>query len=494
MKASSPKPPKAKKGAASEAAEKRPLSSGEPRQPTARKGRSADAKLVSPSPWARELDFDDLIYTPHTVFALLTMVMAILLGLRYYYYPTMDVVANVKVGLAAAAFTFIGFGALHLPDSLLVRPHPAVWRAVLAVGIMYIVLLTFLLFQDLGTIRQMLGYCDPALLEPMPEREYAADCRMYTDEDPFVFLKNFDSFIIAHALGYVVKALIMRDWRMVTCISLGFEVLEITFQHILPNFRECWWDHLILDVLVCNTGGTLLGLALLRQLKAKQYHWIALREIRGVKGKAQRVLTQFSPRSFEIYHWDAFVSLKRFLQVVGILALMFVQELNCFTMKAILPMSHTHPIVLGRLLLWALMAMPGLREYYEFMSNPAVKRIGTTAWVTTFGLVLESIFIVKMRYEGQYFQEAMPSYIALPWMAALALFLVWMLLYFGLLSKRQREARRGVLYLLTNLFFFGAAFCILALFLMGLPDLQVGRSEFERIVAPYEQRILFWRS
>jgi len=26
-------------------------------------------------------------------------------------------------------------------------------------------------------------------------------------------------------------------------ISLMFEVMEYTLEHQLPNFSECWWDH-----------------------------------------------------------------------------------------------------------------------------------------------------------------------------------------------------------------------------------------------------------
>lgn len=31
--------------------------------------------------------------------------------------------------------------------------------------------------------------------------------------------------------------------------------MELTFQHMLPNFNECWWDSWILDVAVCNFIG-----------------------------------------------------------------------------------------------------------------------------------------------------------------------------------------------------------------------------------------------
>jgi len=47
----------------------------------------------------------------------------------------------------------------------------------------------------------------------------------------------------------------VRDWTLLWVISVGFELMELTFQHMLPNFNECWWDSWILDVLVCNFAG-----------------------------------------------------------------------------------------------------------------------------------------------------------------------------------------------------------------------------------------------
>lgn len=37
--------------------------------------------------------------------------------------------------------------------------------------------------------------------------------------------------------------MILRDWWLCTIISIMFEVLEYTLEHQLPNFSECWWDH-----------------------------------------------------------------------------------------------------------------------------------------------------------------------------------------------------------------------------------------------------------
>lgn len=37
---------------------------------------------------------------------------------------------------------------------------------------------------------------------------------------------------------------------------------QLTFRHMLPNFNECWWDSIVLDILICNWFGTLTSVSL----------------------------------------------------------------------------------------------------------------------------------------------------------------------------------------------------------------------------------------
>lgn len=48
---------------------------------------------------------------------------------------------------------------------------------------------------------------------------------------------------------------------MLWVLSIGFELMELTFQHMLPNFNECWWDSWVLDVALCNLIGGFLTIA-----------------------------------------------------------------------------------------------------------------------------------------------------------------------------------------------------------------------------------------
>lgn len=104
----------------------------------------------------------------------------------------------------------------------------------------------------------------PDLGVEMPERAYGADCRLVIPGAGINWdvIKGtlFDEFVIAHTLGWWGKALIIRNYPLLWILSIGFELMELTFQHMLPNFNECWWDSWILDVAVCNFIGLLSGM------------------------------------------------------------------------------------------------------------------------------------------------------------------------------------------------------------------------------------------
>ncbi len=52
-----------------------------------------------------------------------------------------------------------------------------------------------------------------------------------------------DEFVLAHVVGWFAKTLLLRDAYLCLFLSIMFEIWEMTFQHQLPNFAECWWDH-----------------------------------------------------------------------------------------------------------------------------------------------------------------------------------------------------------------------------------------------------------
>ena len=120
---------------------------------------------------------------------------------------------------------------------------------------------------------------DSSLGIQLPERSYGEDCRVFTPEDPHSSMANisgaiFDVHTVAHFLGWWGKMLIMRDMYVVWACSIGFELCEITFRHWLPNFYECWWDHIFLDLFGCNLIGIILGYYTLKYFSASKIIWV----------------------------------------------------------------------------------------------------------------------------------------------------------------------------------------------------------------------------
>lgn len=81
-------------------------------------------------------------------------------------------------GVYAGGSAFLLFTMLHARDGPFIRPHPAFWRIVLGINLLYVLGMVFLLFQNLSSARQMMTFLDPALGVPLEERSYAEDCTL----------------------------------------------------------------------------------------------------------------------------------------------------------------------------------------------------------------------------------------------------------------------------------------------------------------------------
>jgi phosphatidylserine synthase 2 len=136
---------------------------------------------------------------------------------------------------------------LQMKDGIFYRPHPAFWRVVMGTAVLYLFGVVFLLFQTPAGAREIFSYIDPKLGKALPERSYAEDCRIFTPEDPVSSYRNiynavYDEFIVAHLLGWYSKAFLFRNFYISWTWSILFELCELSLAHILPNFKECWWD------------------------------------------------------------------------------------------------------------------------------------------------------------------------------------------------------------------------------------------------------------
>nr|CAB3265262.1 phosphatidylserine synthase 2-like [Phallusia mammillata] len=347
---------------------------------------------------------------------------------------------NTKRGIIASVLVFLAFGITQAKDGPFIRPHPAFWRLMLCISVLYELGLVFLLFQSVSDARFMLTYIDPKLNQALDFRAYGGECTLWDPGHPNGPLHNFvdklDGFVIAHFLGWFFKALILRDIWLTNCISIAFELLEYTFEHQLPNFSECWWDHWIMDFLICNGLGIYLGMQCLKHLSAKEYKWHGLWNISSYRGKMRRVVSQFSPYSWVKFKWQPTENLFRWLFVLILTMMFLLAELNTFYLKFVLWVPPDHPIVLGRLIAYLPWGAVAVRESYDYAGGTA-KKFGQQAWMISAIIITEFLIVVK--FGSDVLSTPFPAYIQWFWLVVLLTYIVYTIWKFQMKFPRFKR-------------------------------------------------------
>lgn len=225
------------------------------------------------------------------------------------------------------------------------------------------------------------------------DKEYGVNCSDITWERVW---GHVDVFALAHFLGWTFKGVLIRHAGILWCISVMWEITEVQFAHLLPNFVECWWDALILDVVLCNGIGIWVGLKFCKTLEMREYKWVSIRDISTTSGKIKRAVLQFTPESWTHVRWlDPKCTYMRFLAVCQLVIFWQITELNTFFLKHIFEMPPAHPIVIIRLVLVGLFTAPSVRQYYIYVTDTRCKRVGTQCWVYGAIMTLEAILCIK---------------------------------------------------------------------------------------------------
>ena len=82
---------------------------------------------------------------------------------------------------------------------------------------------------------------------------------------------HLDWFAFGHYWGWGMKALVIRHYGLLWSVSIMWELTEMVFGHLLPNFYECWWDNLVLDVIICNGAGIFTGMQVCKVMQASDW-------------------------------------------------------------------------------------------------------------------------------------------------------------------------------------------------------------------------------
>jgi phosphatidylserine synthase 2 len=246
---------------------------------------------------------------------------------------------------------------------------------------------------------------DPSLGSPLPERSYAEQCGTWKS---FIDTVN-DEFILAHLFGWFFKAFLFRDVYLCWIMSILFEILEMTFQHMLPNFAECWWDHIIIDILVCNWLGFTVGLWVIHKFSVKPYRWVV--------------------PEFEEYHWGILSNLKSLLAVLGLVVAINMVELNAFFLKFVLWVPPRNLLNTYRLYIWWSIGLPGVKEYYTWVMDKNCKRFGPSSWLCCAIMGVELAMCFK--FGAGLFPAEHPPEVVYSWLAVFVAFVGWAVWWYG---------------------------------------------------------------
>ncbi|XP_036326556.1 phosphatidylserine synthase 1-like isoform X3 [Rhagoletis pomonella] len=335
----------------------------------------------------------DFFYKPHTI----TLFAISVLSVMFFAFVRNEtsIEDNIWAGILCAVFFFLIISLLAFPNGPFTRPHPALWRIIFGCSVLYLLMLQFLMFQNYKTIMNILYWLDPKLqnFHIDMEKEYGSNCSDFSFER---IKSSIDVFAWGHFFGWAFKAVLIRHAGILWAISVMWEITEITFAHLLPNFVECWWDALILDVIVCNGLGIWVGLKICKALEMREYKWASIKDISSTTGKIKRVVLQFTPESFTSIRWlDPKSTAMRFAAVCQLVIFWQVTELNTFFIKHIFEMPPDHYLVIGRLVFIGLFVAPSVRQYYTYVTDTRCKRVGTQCWVYGAIMVSEAILCLK---------------------------------------------------------------------------------------------------
>ncbi|EAR94564.1 phosphatidylserine synthase (macronuclear) [Tetrahymena thermophila SB210] len=315
--------------------------------------------------------------------------------------------SNYRRGLLGAFVVFIAEGTLRNYKGPFLRPNEAFWRGVLRFCLIYVCSLVFLSFQNTKDARNIFKHLDPELGKQVSKdyHTYDDNCELEWDN----ILDNFDHYFQIHLINWFCATLIVRDPYILHTWSILDELIELSAQHILPHFRECWWDHVFHDVILSNTTAIVIGLLVCKLFKLQPYDWLGRKDSKG------------------FFDWKVWKCHRRF---GGLLAIWFVIITNflCgFFMINSLWIPPQNFLNLYRLLVWFLLSNLAFKEIYVDIDTWGTKKrvenpiSGKCRWITFFITFTEAFIALKFIQDAGNIQFVpTPLYISVPWIIVIS--------------------------------------------------------------------------
>ena len=272
------------------------------------------------------------------------------------------------------------------------------------IGLLYIGLLVFLLFQRPEDARFLFSYIDPKLNHELPTRNeiYDRDCS-FTYEN---VSKIIDFYVTAHFVNWFIAALIVRNTLLLHIWSILDEIIELSLKNIRPNFSECWWDSLLLDLILANTLGIIIGMWVVKVTNTMKYDWFGWEKDR-----------KFS-------EWKCWSQHRYFQGITLFLVFVSINFITGFTVPNSLWIPPSHWVLIVRLFIWLFQGVLGFREGYDDIvtwGTPTRGNIFIFAqhrWQAWMMLFCEAMVTWKFRENaGNNLDASIPLYVSVPWAA-----------------------------------------------------------------------------
>lgn len=103
----------------------------------------------------------EFFYKPHSITLLVVSIVSVIYSA--FTRDDSNIEANIWSGILSLIFFFLTISLLTFPNGPFTRPHPALWRLVFGISVLYLLMLIFLLFQHYQTVKSMMYWFYPDL-------------------------------------------------------------------------------------------------------------------------------------------------------------------------------------------------------------------------------------------------------------------------------------------------------------------------------------------
>lgn len=346
-------------------------------------------------------------------------------------------------------YSIAGLNILAVLVSYLLLPKPNYksfipwfFRLFQALGFVYFLNLLFMTILDAETLRSVLVALDPRLMEPLKERNYSIDCTIYTPNDPTSKFRNImdtmDIFVSAHFIGWAVKTLIFRNNLLAWLMSFAFEIYELSLRHWLPNFYECWWDHIFLDLFGCNMAGILFASWLMKKYKIEKYHWFFDPTEKTEKISYFRRLSYslFEAKPYlETHQWHWLASPGNFMVINAVVLMNSLTDLSNFLNKKMLNIPPHHYLMVIRIWILGFYSILAISELYQYSRSSGEKKKMTFNFALSWLIVGCEWILFYKNFRPEFFVETTPLHVKLFWGTFAC---IWLFL-FGLSIRNSKK-------------------------------------------------------